>query len=708
MGIAKIETTGTLPLSDNIIRTQFDTAPSYHVDDDDNDDLPPLTTYLPGCKFWCKFAIWPFVFITLNAIVVSTLVSFDDYEFQYGQQDRVIIQFEMLKYIHMVITILLFADALVLYHSAKFLEKKCRELDRIGNVNDDDIHHHSLPTSGSMKPNVHAQVSRKLDNVLGRSPQSRVSIFVSMLWLLFVGCGTVGLVSFANCLFFISPIGIIVCKKRARNTRSSNFSSHDHFNRGKQNYISNIPDELQEWATQSLNHHGSGSIIHLTNGRTYFQAEDPQLNEATSQKNVFFFEHIKPPQELPKHLPHLISIGSDGTIQFYKNVLLPSFFTSVSGESPLNSTGFCCIYRHRPASVDSNHQSIYDLDTSLLCIQSSDIITDGLFNNVTLHQLTNDRHLMTVSLQPYNNELWIKMMFDIDDNTHMEFYKVTPSKKLEMTLVPDTTSFSGHDWHDTSYEEPFLIGPPLPVPCYTWTDNIDSVVLFVVLVAASKWLLVIKKLSVGIVPACAVGCILITSIAYEMGLTICSLTAFVTFLGLLRVIPIHLCREKLVWSMYTLLLWVAAVNYMDGFVKYSDNIYHFNSVLFTITIMSLIGFILNHPVLYLCGWIGGIWAIFYGTYLILTPFHHQGLFAMGVGIVMGSGCVTVGFNLIQYRAHIIYYSKRAWVAVNSAMQHPNYHDQNNTRRTNTNTPTYAPGITYTTNSIHRSNCSGRE
>ena len=94
----------------------------------------------------------------------------------------------------------------------------------------------------------------------------------------------------------------------------------------------------------------------------------------------------------------------------------------------------------------------------------------------------------------------------------------------------------------------------------------------------------------------------------------------------------------------------------------------FERALVTITIGSLVGFILNHPVLYLFGWVGGIWAIFSGIFLLVTPSNggsniHPGIFAIGLGVFMGCRSVTIGFNLIKYRAYVVYYMKRAWFAM---------------------------------------------
>jgi hypothetical protein len=347
-------------------------------DDTDMDDLPPLSTYLAGWKFWFQFAIWPFVFLMLNGVIVSTLVTFDEYEFQYGKRrhshmyyDISInenrngrIPYEMLKYNRMIIAVLLLIDTFIIYRAILFLDKKVRELDMIGDVNHDESNAFSAPSpSHGLKPNVHAQVSRKLDAVLGRNPQSRISILVSILWLLFVGCGTVGLVSVSDLLFAISPKGKQVCMGKASSTSSSNHNNNNddkvpndgNYNNTKP--IANIPDELQEWArTRHDMFSYTSTLVHLTNGVTFFTAADPSENRTRNDRSI---EYMYGGPKI-----QLVSIGIGGNITFHKNAINPNTFTSLSGENLLNSTGFCCLYtpvadRQNSRSIDTDDGMMY-------------------------------------------------------------------------------------------------------------------------------------------------------------------------------------------------------------------------------------------------------------------------------------------------------------------------------------------------------------
>jgi hypothetical protein len=201
----------------------------------------------------------------------------------------------------------------------------------------------------------------------------------------------------------------------------------------------------------------------------------------------------------------------------------------------------------------------------------------------------------------------------------------------------------------------------------------DVVVLSIVLGCASVWLTKVKNLSVGIVPGVVAASMTLSHINHSLGLAMTSLSVAAIFLGLLGCVRIPLNRERLVWAMYTLIFCVAGLIYTGRFYFYYDSLYNFSRALVTITIASIMGFILNHPVLYLFGWVGGIWAIFCGIFLLTTPPYggtntHTGIFALGLGIMMGCGCATIGFHLITYRAYVVYYSKRAWFAMNMAMQ----------------------------------------
>ena len=147
----------------------------------------------------------------------------------------------------------------------------------------------------------------------------------------------------------------------------------------------------------------------------------------------------------------------------------------------------------------------------------------------------------------------------------------------------------------------------------------------------------------------------------------------------------------MIWALYTLLFYVAGLIFNGRFYYYFDSIYNFKRALVTVAIASIIGFILNHPVLYLFGWVGGICAIFRGIFLLFTPSgggpnNHAGTFAIGLGMIMGFGCATVGFTLTKCRAHVVHYSKRAWLTMITAIQSNDINHRGG-RSNQTSTPT---------------------
>lgn len=98
---------------------------------------------------------------------------------------------------------------------------------------------------------------------------------------------------------------------------------------------------------------------------------------------------------------------------------------------------------------------------------------------------------------------------------------------------------------------------------------------------------------------------------------------------------------------------------------------------------SVIGVLLNHPVLQLSGWIGGTALVCYslfgsligGRYSpydddMITKQNH--LWMVPAGMVIGCGLVVLGHALTKYRTYVVYYMKSLWRATantTSAGQH---------------------------------------
>jgi hypothetical protein len=51
-------------------------------------DLPPISSYVLGCRFWWKAAMFPLMFILLNAVVFISLIAMDDYEFEFRNRGQ--------------------------------------------------------------------------------------------------------------------------------------------------------------------------------------------------------------------------------------------------------------------------------------------------------------------------------------------------------------------------------------------------------------------------------------------------------------------------------------------------------------------------------------------------------------------------------------------------------------------------------------------
>jgi hypothetical protein len=633
----------------------------------EGEDLPSLLSYVTGWKFWCHFAVGPFIFLTLNGFIISTLVAFDEYQFRHGYTpydpysycDRTPsnagVQFEMNKRNRLVSAVLLLIDALIMYRSVIFLEQKVRELDMISETADEDRHHQQerIPanqrSSSDIQPNVHAIVSRKVDVVLGRGPQPRVSIFVSVLWLLYVLYGTIGIVSLAEW------VTLQVCTKSFTGFFALKYD-HEFYlesSRNSTHRIDKIPDELQDWAVRKDSPLSSPStLIHLSNGATYFLGSPATKNDAPLDNSILF------------------STGADGTLRSYPNVF-PRGFISVAGADEWNSDRFCCEYSSALKSSalttlsSDYHQFRPEISTSLLCVTLSDNTTSGVFPNVTLYDPAKkgDRknpEFVGVSLAPYNNGLWVRLVFDsLDGMFHLEFYNIGLDNTLQLNFVTKASVLNdNYDWRD----DPYMKGP-LP-SCYDWTAPVVFFGNLLLTISASTWLLRVKKLSAGAVPACALVSFFISICETRDGVALRSLAAGVAFFGSLGCVPISIDREKLIWFLYTMLASVARAMFAGRSFVCDEAMSNFESALWTIVVASMIGFVLNHPVLYLFCWVGGVWAIYFGAFLSLfSPLPLYGLFAIGLGVLLISACVPLGSALIQHRSFLLYCMNRACTAM---------------------------------------------
>jgi hypothetical protein len=299
---------------------------------------------------------------------------------------------------------------------------------------------------------------------------------------------------------------------------------------------------------------------------------------------------------------------------------------------------------------------------SVLCVNLTDDTRSGIFSNVTFGEIPND--VRFVSLASYKNELWIQLVGEeLDVSTippvdtiqkyQMRFYKILtyPTMKLELNITTEVEVPRG----DSDHWIQAFGGVEGITDQERTIDIIVFVIVILILITSSRWLLNVKQMSVGAVPACwAIFLILDVSLNRFLG----TMLAGIAFLALLRCISLPVHREILVWFLYT---WLCLYAIPGG---YSES-FSFHSVWFVVVIATLVGFILNHPVLCLLGWMGGFVSVVGGICLLFIPHQqHHGVLVIVFGIIIGCGGVALGNMLIVYRTYGIYFVRRIWADMN--------------------------------------------
>jgi hypothetical protein len=365
-----------------------------------------------------------------------------------------------------------------------------------------------------------------------------------------------------------------------------------------------------------------------------------------------------------------VSTRTDGAIQFFPNVLGVRQCTSVAGESNLSSDGFCCLYVDRShLPEDFIHQTTVPI--SVLCVNLTDDTKSGIFSNVTFGDIPND--VRFVSLASYKNELWVQLVEEkLDVSTfppvytiqkyQMRFYKILtyPTMKLELEIKTEVEVPKG----DTGHLMQALGGVKGINDQQRTIGNIVLVVVILILITSSCWLLIVKQMSVGAVPACWASSLIVSCVDVSLNRFLGTMLAGIAFLALLRCISLPVHREILVWCLYTWLCFYAIPTEAGGY----NEPFTFQGTWFVVVIATVLGFILNHPVLYLLDWMGGVVSVFGGIRLLFIPHQqHHGVLVIVFGIIIGCGGVVLGNMLIVYRTYGIYFVRRIWVDRNHHM-----------------------------------------
>jgi hypothetical protein len=486
---------------------------------------------------------------------------------------------------------------------------------------------------------VPAQVSRRLDVLLRRGPRPRVTILLSVLLLLSVASATFGLVYCGIWLFSLT-------------TRAETLCAADAVGSMYIEPIAGIPDGLQYWA-RDVNFYdiwaSRRGIARMVDGTTYFLVDWPYVygfNESGTKSTL---------------LPTLASIHPDGTVQFHPEVRNIREFVHVVGNNQLDSKGFCCVYtdeKDANGTLDYRWHPTASLP-SLLCVTLSDGSNDAVFHTFSFSELISHReqhasHQMSDPISfaaaSFDNELWVSMSgyhMGRDDGFVKDFYKFNPSTKLHAEAVVS------YAWNRSMVHYP----DDMKQNCLPWTHGIELAVFASVPVFASFWLYKMRSMPSGVVPACATCVGLLNHINVVLSMALSGIVAFAALLVLLETVegPAPVEREAWIWIFYTIPVSMLLLGDTSWYAEFS----------IILPFVCIAGFLLDQPVTYLVGWIGGLTAMCTGIALLLVHQYSAGLTAITLGILCGAGTATCGFHIMRYRSYALYYLRQAGAATTS-------------------------------------------
>jgi hypothetical protein len=195
-------------------------------------------------------------------------------------------------------------------------------------------------------------------------------------------------------------------------------------------------------------------------------------------------------------------------------------------------------------------------------------------------------------------------------------------------------------------------------PCEIWMIWVFCIALTVGLSLSSLWLYQLCKVpAAGIVLDIVVVTLVLSHIQPVLLTIVGAIVVSATF-AILRgvwsptrmrsVFGLAVGREDLVWILYTTLwcLLTVRLNFLWALVGWA-----------------CVGVLLEHPVLFLLGWVVGPMFVSAALFSFLVGSINTGLLLLCFGIVGGSGCITVSYFLHKHRAYLVYHLRRAWFRV---------------------------------------------
>jgi hypothetical protein len=628
------------------------------------DNLPPLSPYLDGWKFWWKFAKFPVAFVMINAILIYTSVA------QYGEHDTKGYQFskqgqmmdpalEAIQHYSLVLGSLLLFDTVILYRGALYIEKQVDAL-RLQESNDNLV----ASTASSSLTHVHAKVSKMVDQFLcqGNAAQlPEVSFFVNILFLL------TGLSVAATAVLF-SMNALLHSSKASSNCI---IQAPPEFHA--------IPQPLHGWAFPSPQTMSgpvalSGTHVHMVDGTTYFAGvhsgtptqrelgtadsqpilvaeEGPDGTLHTSGQFVSSFTALAHSVATPARLlPILLAAGPDGTFNSYPQFVNPAVFTSFAGRNDEASEGFCCGYSNA-TTTSTDGLLFYSGDdsrlmASVLCIGGGEGLRGKDIRTKNLPIVDNDERgrslkaIQDVSLRIHDGILWVRLQFYLIQLGHamyLEIYSLNP-QTMDLTFITNTTVDQGRFYGGS--------------PCLRWISPLPYLVAAPVLFLVAYWLLKCRDIPAGVTSLC-LG--VVAWFVYAEDKSWPSVLAMVSVgatISLFTSLPPWLSRDMILWGLYTSLVMatLADVHCWLGCGDFGLGMLAFG-----------IGLVLNHPVLQIMGSLGMVLTLFIAAESVMNGMRE---FASApIALLISSGLLSLGSYVQKhlqkkYRTYVMFHMSR--------------------------------------------------
>jgi hypothetical protein len=428
---------------------------------------------------------------------------------------------------------------------------------------------------------------------------------------------------------------------------------------------------LQEWAKRWKKQSDSmySTFIRLDDGRIFFQGSEAMMANDTDEGGSYEDDVIIYGGWEIDNRATLISVVKDGMIENHRKVLKPRYFTSVNGKSDTESKTFCCSYDE---TIDKRqHMSFSSVPQKLLCVASGEDISNG-FRNVSLPTKWKNgggRAYVEEKVKALNGVLYFE--YTLYEHDYWSYHKIFAQMEI-YKLQPDTMSLESIA-HITGEESMGTVvsGIGSSDTCKTWTEMIMYSLASIVVFPASYWLLVIKEIPSGMAPAVLMAFEILADLANDdFAIALGFVTAIAVSIYLLRIakLPGRVNRETLVWVFYAIICYFT----MNGVYRQEIRDYgpsNYGPRLKVpwwsfVVLSSIVGVLLNHPVLQLMGWIAGTAFVCFGLLSFLV--YSTDFELVPAGLVIGCGLVTLGHALTKYRAYVVYYAKKLWRATANA------------------------------------------